>query len=325
VAGPGIVEGRSRLSADALSDDDNAAAAPVTVLYVAGWMYSGSTLLGRVLGELDGAFAGGEITRAWSGFVRERPCSCGVSRRECPLWTAVLADACGRVEALDAARVDRLARRFRFNRRAATTQLALHERGPAVADLAEYREHLASLYRSIVRVTGARVVVDTTKSPVYGAILDGIAGLDVRVVHLVRDPRASLRSGSERGHSRIGPAANVSLWALSHLAIEREWARRPEHYRRVRYEDFARRPQEVSEALARFAGLDPRTLPIDGTHIVLGESHVVSGNEYSGVETGPVEIAPDEAWRRELSRAGYLGATALIWPLLRRYGYGLGR
>ena len=47
------------------------------------------------------------------------------------------------------------------------------------------------LYRAIATVTGARVIVDSSKLPSYLAVLRGVDGLDVRTVHLVRDPRAA--------------------------------------------------------------------------------------------------------------------------------------
>ena len=34
---------------------------PVRVLYVSGWVYSGSTLLSNVLGVVEGFFAAGEV------------------------------------------------------------------------------------------------------------------------------------------------------------------------------------------------------------------------------------------------------------------------
>jgi hypothetical protein len=37
--------------------------APLRVIYVAGISHNGSTLLGRMLGELDGTFYGGELLR----------------------------------------------------------------------------------------------------------------------------------------------------------------------------------------------------------------------------------------------------------------------
>ena len=294
----------------------------MTVLYVAGWMYSGSTLLGRVLGELDGAFAAGELGRVWSGFAHERPCGCGRLRAQCPVWSAVLADAYGSPDAADAARVDALARGFRLNRRVGTTLLALRGRGGAAADLREYRGHLARLHRSLARVTGAGVVVDTTKSPLYASILDGVDGVELKVVHLVRDPRGTLLSGAQRSHRRMGPVSSMALWTLSHGAIEAGRRRRgADRYRLVRYEDFARRPQETVASLARFAGLEPSSVGLDDGRVVLGESHAISGNERGRLHRGPLEIAPDEAWRDGLGPLARAGAVALTWPLLGRYGY----
>ena len=50
---------------------------------------------------------------------------------------------------------------------------------------------LIPLYEAIAEVARARVVVDSSKLPTYAMLLDGIEGVDVRVAHLVRDPRAA--------------------------------------------------------------------------------------------------------------------------------------
>ena len=61
------------------------------VVYIVGWGRSGSTLLTAILGELDGAFAAGELRMLWGrGAIGRRLCGCGRVIPECPIWSQVL-------------------------------------------------------------------------------------------------------------------------------------------------------------------------------------------------------------------------------------------
>jgi hypothetical protein len=54
----------------------------------------------------------------------------------------------------------------------------------------DYSARLAALYAAISRVSGANVIVDTSRDPTFACLLMRIPGSDVRIVHLVRDSRA---------------------------------------------------------------------------------------------------------------------------------------
>ena len=60
----------------------------------------------------------------------------------------------------------------------------------------EYRDNLRRLYGSIVSEMGAEVIVDSSKVPSYAIALASLPNVDLRVVHLVRDPRATSYSWS---------------------------------------------------------------------------------------------------------------------------------
>jgi hypothetical protein len=76
---------------------------PVKVLYIAGEGRSGSTILGRIIGNLNGFVSTGELRLIWQhGLIQNIRCGCGVPFRECPWWTAVLAAAFGGTDQVDA-------------------------------------------------------------------------------------------------------------------------------------------------------------------------------------------------------------------------------
>ena len=101
----------------------------------------------------------------------------------------------------------------------------------------EYQSALASLYRAVHEHTGCRVIVDSSKSPVHAKRVDSIAGLDLYLVHLVRDPRATAYSwlrkrqlpdfGDERLMLRQSPLESARRWIRRQLVAEIIWRRKP--------------------------------------------------------------------------------------------------
>ena len=186
------------------------------------------------------------------------------------------------------------------------------------------------LYDAIASVTGSRVVVDSSKEPAHGYAMSMVPGVDFRVVHLIRDPRAAAYSwlkkkpqpdSEEIEHMvRFSPAKSSALWDTWNASAETLWRRSPERYLRLRYEDFVAEPRK---SLARILGLVGVTaeLPLAGEREVrLGVSHTVSGNP-NRFDTGAVELRPDQEWVSSMSPRDRALVTALTLPLLKRYGY----
>jgi hypothetical protein len=304
----------------------------VKVLYVAGSGRSGSTILDRILGQLDGFFSAGELCNLWErGLLARRRCGCGTPVPDCPVWGPILTDAFGGPDRVDAAGFAAAARR-RLNVRSIPALLLDRDGRGGTADDA-YRAALARLYRAVQRHTGCRVLVDSSKSPVYARLLAATPGLEVAVVHLVRDPRATAWSflrkkrlpdfGDDRLMVRQHPLVSARRWSLWQAATELLWRGRSGRYLRLRYEDFVRDPQPAVRRIVALAGEAPAGSPFTGPATVrLAATHSVSGNP-NRFGTGEVELRADEEWRRAMRTTDRAMVTALTWPLLLRYGYPL--
>jgi hypothetical protein len=299
---------------------EHPARAVIRFLYVAGWSHSGSTLLGNILGEIDGFFAAGEVRHIWRrGFLDDELCGCGDSFSACSFWRAVVAQTVGAVGPIDAERAGAMDDRLMRNRRLPELLLAQRDRGREADALREYSILLAALYAAIRSVTGCRVVVDISKSPLYALILAGMPEIDLRVVHLVRDSRGTHFS-SLRSASSLPPVLDLLLYDFWH-AVSELGLRRRGRYMRVRYEDFARDPVATVRDLVEFSNEPPATLPfIDSRRVVLRPNHNVAGNR-NRLRSGEIELEVDEAWRDQLGARRRAFATALTWPILLRHGY----
>jgi hypothetical protein len=199
------------------------------------------------------------------------------------------------------------------------------------ARLGKFLGNTGRLYRAIRSVSGSRVVVDTSKEPAYGYALGMVPGIDLRVLHLVRDPRAAAYSWAKKKPQpdsadrefmhRKTPTQSAVLWDAWNAAIEALWRTTPEKYLRLRYEDFIADPRASFGAMLRLVGEEGAELPLVGDREVkLGISHTVSGNP-NRFDTGAVELKQDQAWTDKMSPRDQKLVTALTAPLLARYHY----
>ncbi len=277
----------------------------MTILYVGGAPRSGSTILARALAEHPGVAAVGEVNEFWSdGFRHNRRCACGRRFRACPHWRRVVRrafDPHGRVDA----------RRLAAWADGAGRSMWLA--APVPSDVAAA---LAGLYRALREVTGARVLVDTSKSAGYARALQAVPELEVRAVHLVRDSRATVYSWSRKTiRPRLGTLRACAQWNAYNLPWTFRMLGGDREVRRIRYEDFAARPRRVTRDLLRWVGAGssaatPRS----------AASHILSGNPVRSVP-GRVHIVEDAAWKAGLPAGARRLATACTWPLLAQYGY----
>lgn len=289
------------------------------VIFLGGLGRSGSTLLERLIGELPGVAPLGEVVHLWErGVLAGEPCGCGRAFPSCPFWQEVGERAFGGWTPVLAGRVMALRRRVDRTRRL----------GRGHADLPEYVHAYRLLYEAAAGVSGAEVVVDSSKhASLAYCLFQG--GLDPHIVQVVREPRAVAHSWGKtverpedgRPMTRWGPVRTAVHWSAQNLALEL-LARRGARVTRVRYEDLVAAPCDTLARLVGELGLPASRLPfLHGTTAHLTTAHTVSGNPMR-FSAGPVELSHDDAWRRGLPRRQQSLVAALTWPLRARYGYG---
>jgi hypothetical protein len=310
----------------------------VTVLYVGGHGRSGSTILAQTLGQIPGFVNGGELWQVWYRGLRENErCGCGQPFYSCGFWRAVGDEAFGGWDNVDVDKMVAFRPYLKKSRYAPHYALAAKTgiRTRKMKTLLEECDPvLERLYRAIQRVSGAGVVVDSSKRLTYAVLLDLLPFADLRVVHLVRDSRAVAYSWAKSKESpavvggrlmpQMSPAQASRDWMFRNVSYDflSGFARRS----RLRYEDFVNDPTfYLAETLIR-VGFDDqaRSLPVvRGREISLSVDHTVSGNP-SRFRTGNIELRPDEEWKAKMRGVDKNVVTALTAPLLLKYGY-LGR
>jgi hypothetical protein len=289
---------------------------PLDIICITGWSYSGSTLLGNILGQLEGVFAAGEVGYVWQrGFVENLPCGCGAPFRSCPLWSRV---AGAHLANLDEGRLAAIGERLLRVRAFPELTRAVRGRGRLAHDAAEYVAALGSMYRGIHLTTGSSVIVDSTKAPGHAYLAQTIPGVNVTVIQLVRDPRGTAFSHRRRD-ARTKLCWSMGLWHARHALTELVWGG-GERYLRLRYEDFVREPVGAVAAVLRLVGRSPDGLRLSSNEIWLEPNHNLYSNR-NALRSGATELRLDDEWRVRLTPRDRVLAEALTWPLRRRYGY----
>lgn len=306
----------------------------VRVLYIAGYLRIGSTLLDRMLGQCEGFVSVGELRRLWEeSFAKDQPCGCGEPFSACEFWQAVVREAYGGLDRVDSAGAARL--KHRVDRMRYIPQLvSSHKSGSYGEALAEYSDVLGQLYRAIREVSGSQVIIDSSKDPSYAHLLANLPNVDLYVVHLVRDSRAvayswfrkkvkhEVKNGSKVYMPRLGPVESSVGWSRANLLVEP--IRLRSEYLQIRYEDLLTNPGAVLGDILTYVGAEDRGLPfLAGSTVELDVAHTVAGNPMR-FRRGSIELRPDEEWRTGMEPADRRVVTAMTWPLLLRYGY-LGR
>ncbi|HEY3674048.1 MAG TPA: sulfotransferase [Acidimicrobiia bacterium] len=299
---------------------------PVRVGFIAGTSWSGSTLLEQALAQIEGCVSVGELYWLWHPDWPAMTCECGREFQDCDFWQAVLAQAYG--PRGDQVRGEVRARSNGFLFHSIVPTLARSSSNRPSTALAELASMVEPVYQAVAAATDAATVVDASKSGLWGLAISHARGVDLRLVHLVRDPLGFVDSDMRtrdlprlRGDRRRGrhPSRSLATWFM--LNVEAEILRR-----RVRddvvvlYEDFASTPSEVAQQVADVVGLEDAAMPFERNTLVVRRSgHAIGGNPRRP-RVGPTAVVPNRRPTRSLPRTGRMlrGAVTPMWNHYRR-------
>jgi hypothetical protein len=294
---------------------------------------SGSTMLDLLLGQIPSLVPVGELRFIWRrGLAQNQLCGCGRPFRDCEFWQAVGRAAFGGWENVDVDEMVELERRV--DRHRFLPFLVVPWAWPAYCRrLGRYTRVLADLYRGVAEASGGRVVVDSTKDPPFAFLLRHVPGLDVRLLHLVRDSRGVAYSWTkvvrkpertdEVEHMDVYHPLGMGLRWLVYNGLVHALARLRVPHLLVRYERLVTEPHRHLAQIMRLAGVDagPDAFAfLDDDAVSLGVHHTVAGNPMR-FSRGRIRLRVDDAWREKLPRAQQLAVYVLTWPLMRLYGY----
>ena len=319
--------------------------------YILAASHSGSTLLSMLLGSHPQVVTTGEINlsaKAIGSLDRYR-CSCGELILECAFWQKVKEGmtARGHVFDLSDASTDFMASDSAYARRLLTPMV----RGPWLEGLRDAALSLSPIWRRQIRqiqdrnaafastavdVTGASVVVDSSKIALRLKYLLRNTDLDIKVIRLIRDGRAVAltymdpagfadakdpvrRAGGMGGDRKDqGMQMEQAAYEWRRCVEEAEQVLRtlsPSQWIEVRYEAYCSRPDETLSRICQFLEIEPGKLPNSFRNV---EQHVV-GNGMRLDTTSEIQL--DERWQSTLSKRDLAKFTRIAGDMNQRYGY----
>ncbi len=155
---------------------------------------------------------------------------------------------------------------------------------------ARNREYIKSIHR----VSKREVILDASKHPERLIFLMQIPDLDLRVVHLIRDPRGWCNSRRKNYSADIETAARS--WVKQNTFMEEILTPLPaEKKMNLRYEDFCLNPQDAMGRICNLGGLPP----VDVPQTLEGVTHHVLGNRMRTDKE--IKIKQDTSWQSELA------------------------
>jgi hypothetical protein len=295
--------------------------------------YHGATLLALLLNNHSQISALGDMLPLRSV---DQICACGRRISECDFWQEITARVNaerftnlrtmlpvtpwplsrrrtegGIVHLSKDPRVNRAAGRVAAIVTDVLAPVAWRLRGRPVADFVDaYR----TFYQAVLDLHGTSMFIDGNKSWRKVALLAPKLGAvaDMKIVHLVRDPRGF--AVSSRSHSNTDPREATLLWAELHRRMESLASIAP--YRLLRYEDICRRPEAELRALLDFLGVEAEDVIAAPKY---ERKHHIIGNRMLRTFDGNVVL--DERWRRELTPDEQRRVLRYAGELAARLGY----
>lgn len=301
--------------------------AKIKVLYIAGFERSGSTIINRVLGQIEGFVAWGELRDIWQhGITENRLCTCGELFLDCLEWQKIFDRAFGGVDSVDAVQMFQLQRKIRNSFLLYYLGLLPKEYFKNIGS--EYFKHLTELYDAIESITGSRVIVDSTKASWYGFILGMLPNIDLYVLHIVRSPQgvchslAKRKKQGEKESQWYNPWHASLSWNLKNSAVEILLKHPAQNYSIMRYEDFIGNPKASVKTILDFIKEPLNTLPFEDEYTVrMSTDHIITGSPSSRSQTGMVRLNLDQKWKTDMTKLDKSIIEGLTFSMRSKYGY----
>jgi len=289
------------------------------VIYIAGMEHNGSSFLGVTLGNHPQILCGGELSQlsrlGWEG--DGYLCGCGASIVACPFWSEVrrewehsVNDTIETFLKLEAS-IDR-------NLCLPRVLVEKYVRSPLFNT---YCDYTFALFQAIQKVGASSIVVDTSKRVARALALSMVEGIDLRLIHLVRDARGVAHSSANPTRGSRPYWISAIRWNLINVGIEQ--IRRlidSEETMLVRYEDFVSKPMKTLNEIGNFVDAD---LTAVGHAIINGETlsvgHLGIGNRLR--LKGGIKLHSSIEWPQKMLKVDQHKVWRLTGSIMRHYGY----
>jgi hypothetical protein len=293
--------------------------------------FTGSTLLGTLLNEHpDCASIGAAIGLLPRADLTIYRCSCGQLFRDCEFWK----DIAARTRTLgypvnvfetnywnthlrlsDNRLINALLiRSLRWDPLNDARDALIERSGRLTRAIDQMGWNTWSLAAAVLEKTGKSVFVDTSRDHQRPKYLARHPLLQLKVIHLIRDPRGN--SVSIMNRRGVDAATAAREWRRSNLEAARVKRYLPQDaWMTLRYEDLCADPANALARIFDFLGIDRATVQQGSRN---GERHII-GNKMR--LKGLDEIREDRSWQTKLSGAELATIARIAGFTSRHFGF----
>ena len=288
-----------------------------TLLYIASAPRSGSTLLSNLIGNFPDHFNVGEIhnladflNEGRQGKYFDGKCACGEKVRSCSKWSKIIRKVVltlGLVSDKElSTRCSNDLVKFRW-RCLPRSNMAkkIRQRVQCDQEMARVAKHNFCLMEAAMEVTGAKLIINSSKNPPTLAcyLCHKPDDWNIKVIHLARDPRAtalSMIKGAVKAGLRPKSYYRYLLGILNRRRVTECLTSmlRPENVLDLTLEEICRSPEQSMRQLLDFLKKPSRqslyTEKVNQRHDIGGSVGV------SGV-VGIKDIKLDQTWKKQMT------------------------
>jgi hypothetical protein len=303
----------------------------ISYVCMPGSPFTGSTLLGSLLAEHpDCASIGAAVGLIRRSDLSTYQCSCGRLFRECEFWTDIAARTRALGHPVNIFETNFWNTHLRLSHNRLVNALlvrslrsdrlnqfrdSLVDRVPGVRRaIAEMGWNTWSLATAVLQKTGKMVFADTARDHQRPKYLAAHPLLDIKVIHLIRDPRGN--SASIMKHTGVDVATAAREWKRYNVEAARVRRYLPEtSWMTLHYEDLCADPGRVLDRISDFLGVERvSTQPVSQP----AESHII-GNKMR--LKGRREVREDLSWQTRLSGPELASIARIAGSTSRGFGF----
>jgi hypothetical protein len=290
------------------------------VIYIMGCGRSGTTILDIILGNHSGFLSVGELNNFRQAWFGKKFCSCGSLVTDCEIWKKI-GD-----RFFDSDRQNGSIKMYDYQanyerQRVIWKQIfGFHKHN----EIQQYHLYIFNIFKELQDLSSCTTIIDSSKSAGRALALLRNEKLDVKVLHVVRDPRGLYHSYQKR---HVGTPVK-SIWSsaiywntTNFLADMIKLNYRENRVIRIRYEDLVYKPNETIDKIEKFLNesLADVKEKIEN-EVPLGRAHLASGNRLR-TQKSALKLKPDIEWKKKLKFYQRLLLPAACYPLMISYGY----
>ena len=261
----------------------------IKLIYIAGDGRSGSTLLDRILGEAGRITSCGEIWNCWErAFLHNQMCACNLPFENCIFWKEVVRYSNENLRKFDANTIIRIQKTIMRIRYIPFMLFPILRPQWYSILLKEYSELIVTFYCGEQNTSKCTFIVDSSKMPLYGLLLNSTGNFDMHTIHLVRDSLAVAYSwkrkvvrpeiNDKKIYMPIQSNMKSSLTWMKQNILSSLLAKFSNKSMLLKYEDLMIDPKGEVEKIYKMLNLD-LVSPVDSKNTVeFGMSHIISGN-----------------------------------------------